>query len=314
MLTRTLFRRFSTKVSIADIKKLRTVTSAPMSDCKKALLETNGDMGEAKKILIQKNLAKAGKKEGREQKEGVWGFLATPDRRQAVLLNLTCETDFVAKSEAFLDFCSTSLKVLLANFEKIDDSGESDELKQLLERTEIAAGAETSILEAKKLLIAKTEENILYSRVLTIEVPENEIVGYYCHRSISAGIGATGGFAVVNTQGNIEPRFLNLADDLAVHGFSLKPKYLYKDQIPAEELEAGLGALREEMAGAIKGKPQEIQDRIIEGKFNKVIQKDIMELQELGFVDSEETVGEYLAGFEKDTGVGVRVVSYQDFY
>jgi elongation factor Ts len=98
-------RRFFSKVNVADIKKLRELTSAPMSDCKKALLESNNDISEAKKILIKRNLIFSEKKEGRAQKEGVWGFKTNEDRTKAVMLNLTCETDFVAKSETFINFC-----------------------------------------------------------------------------------------------------------------------------------------------------------------------------------------------------------------
>lgn len=85
-------------MSMDDVKRLREMTSAPMSDCKKALLDSNNDMAEAKKILIKKNLIFSEKKEGRVQKEGIWGFQTNSDRTRAALINLTCETDFVAKS------------------------------------------------------------------------------------------------------------------------------------------------------------------------------------------------------------------------
>lgn len=312
MLRKSLKKLFS-KVSIEDIKKLREMTAAPMSDCKKALMESNNNISEAKKILIKKNLAKANKKDGREQKEGLWGFLSNEDRSRAVLLNLTCETDFVAKSQDFIKFCEDSLRIILQNEGNLDFKGESEEVKSWLETIEFKG--DSSLLEAKKLLIANTEENIEFSKIQTIELEDNNsIIGYYVHKTITETTGATGSLVVLNTSGHKEKTDLTLADNLAVHCFSMKPKYFYENQIPREIYETEYTKVEKEMERAIKGKPQDIVEKILRGKFMKFLEEqEVMEFQKLGFIDSDETIGEYLSDYQKRNGYSVQIESYQGF-
>lgn len=310
MLRNTLKRLFS-KVNIADIKKLRLITAAPMSDCKQALIDSNNNVTEAKAILIKKNLAKANKKEGREQKEGLWGFIANEARTKAVMLNLTCETDFVAKSKDFINFCENSLEILLENPSNLNSKEESEELKTWLDT--VCFSEDSSLLEAKKFLIANTEENIEFSRIKTINIEENpdSVIGFYLHRTITNTVGAGGSYAIINTAGNRDQLAVDLADNLAVHAFSMKPKHIYESQIPEETYEEEYSKIKEEMKGAIKGKPEHIVKIILRGKFLKSLEKfEVMELQNLGFMDSEETVGEYLTEFQKKNGYEVKVEEF----
>jgi len=298
---------------MADIKKLRLMTSAPMSDCKKALIEASNDMKTAKKILIERNLVLADKKDGREQKEGLWAFQTTPDRRKAVMINLTCETDFVAKSEAFLNFCQSSLNLFLTEFPNFDYKGENEELKNWMEETKFI-DSDHSVLDAKKLLIANTEENIEYSRIKTIELPENTMIGSYVHRTIVEGVGSSGNFVTVEfSQNDNFEKVSKLADNLSVHCFSMKPNYLDEESVPVDLYEEEMGKVREEMANAIKGKPEELQERILRGKFMKFLRENIVGFQTLGFMDSEDTIDEYLGNFEKENGVQVTLKSFNDF-
>lgn len=232
-------RRCFSKVSMDDIKKLRELTSAPMSDCKKALLESNNNLDEAKKILIKKNLIFSEKKIGREQKEGIWGFKTNPERTHAVLINLTCETDFVAKSQAFVDFCQDSLTTILSNKElvSLDSKGECEQVKSWMDKTEFKSSGD-NIIHAKKLLIANTQENIEFSRIHTIQVEDSSKIGYYIHRTVSSSIGSGGNYVVVDLEKKVDSSSALLKqtiDNLAVHCFSLTPKYLYEKNLPQED-------------------------------------------------------------------------------
>ena len=314
----THIRRFFSKVSVADIKKLRELTSAPMSDCKKALIESNNDLSEAKKILIKRNLIFSEKKEGREQKEGVWGFRTNGDRTRAVMVNLTCETDFVAKSETFINFCQDTLDTILGteDFNSIDTTGECDQVKAWMESTEFSSSG-NNVTDAKKLLIANTEENIEFSRIHTVEVPESSKIGYYIHRTIEASVGTSGNYVVVDLDSGIDATnaLVNRTiDNLAVHCFSSNPKFLYETGLPEAEYAEIEALVRERMAKAIDGKPEELQKKIMRGAFLKQLEsKEIMEHQKLGFIDSDDTIGDYLNGIHKKIGGNLTVQRYQLF-
>lgn len=117
-------RAFS--VTMEDIKTLRAMTGAPLSACKQTLTETGSDFKKAKALLRERDLLFADKKEGKESNEGLWGFVSTEKRDRGVLVNLTCETDFVAKSQNFLDFFESSLSNLLRNKESLNITQEDD--------------------------------------------------------------------------------------------------------------------------------------------------------------------------------------------
>lgn len=311
-------RRYFSKVSMADIKKLRTLTSAPMSDCKKALIESNNDISEAKKILIKRNLIFSEKKEGREQKEGVWGFKTNPDRTRAVMVNLTCETDFVAKSQTFIDFCEDTLSTILEteDLTELNTKGECDSVKSWMESTEFSTTG-NNITDAKKLLIANTEENIEFSRIHTVEVPNSSRIGYYIHRTVSNSVGSAGNYVVVNLDSGVDtelPLVDQTIDNLAVHCFSSNPKYLYESGLPEAEYAEIETLVRQRMAKAIEGKPEALQQKIMRGAFLKQLEsKEIMEHQKLGFIDSDETIGEYLEKIQKKVGGNIAVDRYQIF-
>lgn len=312
MLRKSLKRLFS-KISVSDIKKLRAMTAAPMSDCKKALVEAENDMSKAKSILIEKNLAKANKKDGREQKEGLWGFLSNEERTKAVMVNLTCETDFVAKSQDFIQFCESSLEILLSSQEQLDSAGEDGQLKSWLDSVEFAEGS--SMLQAKKMLIANTEENIEFSRILNLSVEDdNTLIGHYVHKTITNTVGSSGCFVMLDTEGNRDRPAVALGDNLAVHCFGMKPKYLYEKEIPREIYDVEYAQVEKQMEKAVKGKPEEIKERILRGKFMKFLEgQEVMEYQKLGFVDSDETIGEYIADFQERNGYNVTIKSFGEF-
>lgn len=294
------------------------MTSAPMSDCKKALLDSKNDIAEAKKILIKKNLIFSEKKEGRTQKEGIWGFQTNSDRTKAALINLTCETDFVAKSQAFVNFCQSSLASILSHqqFVNLNTNGESLDVKNWMEKTAFGQ-TEDNVLHAKKLLIANTQENIEFSRIHTFEVQCNQKIGYYIHRTIADQIGISGNYILVDLDDKVNRKSDQLnkvIDNLSVHCFSNNPKFIYENELTEAEREEVYNSVKQSMQKAIEGKPEALQQKILRGAILKQLEaKEIMEHQKLGFIESDETIGEYLEKVTKQIGGKITLKSYQNF-
>jgi translation elongation factor EF-Ts len=185
-----------------------------------------------------------------------------------------------------------------------------------MEATEFSNSG-NNVTDAKKLLIANTEENIEFSRIHTVEVPEASRIGYYIHRTVASSVGSSGNFVVVDLDSEIDtnlPLLNQVIDNLAVHCFSSNPKYLYETGLPEEEYAEIDALVRERMAKAIEGKPEALQQKIMRGAFLKQLEsREIMEHQKLGFIDSDETIGEYLEKIQKKIGGGVTVDRYQLF-
>ena len=299
-------------VSIADVKTLRAMTGAPLSACKQALTETDSDFKKAKALLRERDLLFANKKEGKESNEGLWGFISTENRERGILVNLTCQTDFVAKSQQFVDFFESSLTNLLRIQEKLDITKENDSTKALLDK--LSFNDENSFLEAKKMLIAKTEENIEFSTIKTITTQTNSLIGYYVHKTLKKNIGTGGSFVEIDTQGKKESVFVNLADNLAVHCFGMKPKFIYENEMDKTVYEQSLKEIKESMASSLEGKSEMIQKQILKGKFSKFLQdQEVMEYQTLGFMESSDLIGDYIQQFDKKNKSKIIIKSFHNF-
>lgn len=305
-------RLFSSKVAIGDVKKLRGLTGAPLSACKKALAETNSDFTKAKAILRERDLAYSEKKEGKEATQGVWGFATSADRTKGVLVNLTCQTDFVAKSEPFVNFCKKSLETLINADSDLNIEKETDESRTILDS--IAFDTSNSILEAKKIMISQTEENIEFAKILKITAPKDTIIGHYVHKTLAPGVGSAGSFMTLEHNGEATKQVHNLADNLAVHCFGMKPKFVYENEFPKEEYDAELARVGEEMKDVVEGKPQKVKEMILKGKLNKFLEgQDIMEYQNVGFMESDDNIQTFVKGFEKENKVGVKIMGFENF-
>src|ERR1051326_4832214 len=151
------------EITAASVGKLREMTNAGLMDCKKALVESNGDLTAAVDILRKKGVATAAKKAGREAKEGLIAQHILPGSRVGVLVEINCETDFVAKNETFRAFCDDTARKLAG------DSGAD------LEPARVAA-------------VAKIGENIRISRHERFEVGGNGMVAAYIHTGAKVGV------------------------------------------------------------------------------------------------------------------------------
>ena len=228
-------------IKAIDVKKLREDTNAGMMDCKKALIESNGDFEEAKTILKEKGQSKADSKSGRTTAQGIVVIQSNEDH--AVILEVNCETDFAAKDDLFNEFVNKIASLILQN--NMDDMEQLD--KQKIDDFE-------NIEEYRKFTISKLGENITIRRFKTIHL--DGTLGRYIHGSKIASL------VLLHHDDSAE-----LAKDIAMHVAASKPEYISNTEIPEEVINEESRILRVQLEQ--EGKPQEIIDKIVDGKLKK---------------------------------------------
>ncbi len=254
-------------ITAAQVKELRERTGAGMMECKKTLVETNGDIEAAIETMRMSGLAKADKKADRVAAEGVIAMARSADGKQAVLVDVNCETDFVAKGDDFTAFAAAVADIAL-------NSGVST-AEALLE-TSVDGG--NTVEHNRKELIAKIGENITIRRVSRIE--SEGVVGAYMHGSrIGVLVGLNGGDET-------------LAKDIAMHVAASKPVCVSADNVPAEVIEKEKEIFTAQAAES--GKPPEIIEKMIGGRINKFL-KEITLVGQPFVKDPDQTVEKLLA-------------------
>ncbi|GAB3022110.1 translation elongation factor Ts [Bowmanella dokdonensis] len=249
-------------VTAALVKELRERTGAGMLDCKKALEETSGDVELAIENMRKSGQAKAAKKAGRIAAEGV--ILTKVEGNVAVMMELNCETDFVARDESFLAFGNKVVELALAN--KVNDA-------EALNGLELD-GAKVS--DVRDNLVAKIGENINVRRVVTIE---GDTLGAYVH-------GGRIGVLTILTGGSED-----LAKDVAMHVAASNPQFVKPEQVSAEVVEKEK-AIQIDIAMQ-SGKPAEIAEKMVAGRMSKFTGE--ISLTGQPFVkDPSQTVGQLL--------------------
>uniref|UniRef100_A0A7R9W1E4 Elongation factor Ts, mitochondrial n=1 Tax=Pseudictyota dubia TaxID=2749911 RepID=A0A7R9W1E4_9STRA len=250
-------------VSVASIKELREATGAGMMDCKKALIENDGDAEAAQDWLREKGLAKADKKASRVAAEGKI-VTAKGDDGKAVLVEVNCETDFVAKDDSFLSFSETVANAALS----------ADDMEGLM-----ASEVDGDSLEAtRQALVAKIGENIQVRRMAS-RGGSGTTVGSYVHMN-KIGV-------MVELDGGDE----ELATDVAMHVAAMNPPYATPDDVPADDIEKERSILKAQVADS--GKPPEIVEKMVEGRLRKYLE-EICLVSQTFVKTNDKTVGELL--------------------
>jgi len=259
-------------VTAESVRQLRERTGAGMMECKRALVETGGDLDAAAELMRKQGLAKADKKAARIAAEGVIALAASADGRSAAMVEVNCETDFVAREQDFRAFADEVAAVVIATA--------PGSLAALLE-AKLASGA--TVDERRRTLIAKIGENVTVRRFTIVAAPTE--LGSYLHGTrIGALVALEGGDAT-------------LARDLAMHVAASNPQYLAAADVPADTVARERAILSEQAKGDPKnqGKPDNILAQIVEGK----VRKALAEITLLGqpFVrDDKLSVEKLLAG------------------
>ena len=269
-------------ITAADVGKLREMTGAGLMDCKKALTEANGTMDTAVDILRKKGVASAANKGAREAKEGVIVQYVQPGARLGLLVEINCETDFVARNESFRAFCDEVAKKLAAN-PSID-----------LEADRVAA-------------VAKIGENIKISRHHRMEVSGNGMIAAYIHTGAKVGVLVEVGAGKEATVANDD--FRQLVKDITLQIAAAHPYAVTREQVPADVL----AKEKEIAAEQVKGKPPQAIAKIVEGKLEKFYQTYC--LLDQGFVkrNSEVSVKEHVGSVAKQLGDEITIRHFVRF-
>ncbi|MBT8069385.1 MAG: elongation factor Ts [Gammaproteobacteria bacterium] len=228
-------------VTASMVKELRERTGAGMMECKKALVETNGDLDAAAEHLRKSGLAQADKKASRIAAEGKLALAASADGKEIVMVEVNCETDFVAKDDSFLAFIDAVANNAL-------NLGSTD--VDALMATELNGG---SVEHARQALVSKIGENVQVRRISRLHSDDN--IGAYVHGGrIGALVELEGGDA-------------ELSHDVAMHVAAMNPEYIDVDNVPADVLEREKQFLISQAQDS--GKPAEIIEKMVTGRMRK---------------------------------------------
>ena len=261
-------------ITAALVKELRDETGVGMMECKKALVEANGDKAAAVKILREAGMAIAAKKASRAAKQGIIAAAVAADGQSGRMVEINCETDFVAKNENFQAFVAE----LLADAEGVADDG--------------LAAAQKAKIDAK---IAEIGENIVARRNVTFAVQGTGAIASYVHLGGKLGVLAEVGFAKAETASNAAVKAM--LSDLAMHICAAAPLCIDRSGVPADTIAAETEIYRKQ----VEGKPANIIDKIVAGKLDKFYGQVCLLEQE--FVkDADKKISQLLAETGKAAG------------
>ncbi len=224
------------------VKNLRETTGAGMMDCKKALAECNGDMEAAVDYLREKGIAKANKKESRIAAEGLSNIFI--DGNKAIILEVNSETDFVSKNDEFKEMIEEIGKTIL--------SGNATTLESALE-LQTKEGTIQDLIVSKT---AKIGEKLSLRRFEVLEKEDNEVFGAYLHLG-----GRIAALSVLSSTTE------EIAKDVSMQSAAMSPKYVFREEVPADEVEREKEILKEQAMN--EGKPEEIAMKMVEGRLHK---------------------------------------------
>jgi len=280
------------------VKELREMTQAGMMDCKKALVEANGDMDKAVEWLREKGLAAAAKKAGRIAAEGVVASYITDDSKIGVVVEVNCETDFVAKTDNFINFSKNVAKhIAMANPADVDalmaQKFVDDETKTI---TDLVSDATVSI-----------GEKISIRRFARYETDKGAVESYI-------HMGGKIGVLLLVENDNAETlnneTFKTFYHDVALQIAAAKPTYVKKEEVPAENLAKEREILRAQALN--EGKPEKIVDKMVDGRIQKYY-KEVCLIEQPFVKDGDKSINQLTAEVAKEIGANISIVSFERF-
>lgn len=281
-------------ITAQAVKELRERTGAGMMDCKKALSQTNGDMEKAVEFLREKGLAAAAKKAGRIAAEGLVETYVSEDKKNAGIVEVNCETDFVAINADFKEFTK--------NLAKMASTTEATTVEEFVASKYIADETKT-IAEVLTGLIATIGENMNVRRFQKF-TSENGSIGSYIH-----GGGRIGVLAQVSCEKDSEVIDV-LAKDLAMQVAAANPLFLNEASVDQEAIEKEREIYRVQALN--EGKPEKIVDKMVDGRIKKYY-KEVCLVDQVWVKNPDLTISKLVAEKSKELGVPVEVVRFVRF-
>lgn len=277
-------------ITAAQVNELRQKTGAGMMDCKKALIEANGDFEKAIEILRKKGASVAAKRAEKSANEGMIATKVSENGKFATIVEVNCETDFVAKSEDFVGLTNLVLNSTYDNkHSKVEDILNSN------------AQVKTKLDE----VMGKVGEKIEISRIAT-ESADNGLLVDYVHMGSKLGVIVR--FDDV-TAGKDE--LSQIGKDIAMQVAAMRPICVYRDEVPKDIIEKEIEIYKE--LSRKEGKPEQILEKIAAGRLNKFYQENC--LAEQSFIkDNTKTVNDLVAEFNKKNQSQTKITLFRRFH
>ncbi|MDB4477662.1 translation elongation factor Ts [Akkermansiaceae bacterium] len=283
-------------ITASLVKELREKTGVAMMECKNALKETEGDIDAAIKILRERGEAKAEKKASRDANEGIIVAALAESGKSGVLVEINCETDFVAKNENFQAFVGEVAETVLAG--NVTD----------LEAAKALPKGDETLEGFIKTKVLEMGENLQFRRFDRLTLNGEGAVASYIH--LGGKVGVLIEVSSEKAETSSSETFKDLVKDLTLHIAATSPAGLKREDIPAELVESEKDIFRKQMEGA--GKPADILEKIIEGKLGKFYSERC--LLEQGFVKEPDTaIKSLLEAKGKELGDTITVNSFLRF-
>jgi elongation factor Ts len=282
------------EISAGKVKELRDKTGAGMMDCKKALTEAEGDFEKAIELLRKKGAAVAAKRAERSANEGLILTKIFNDGHSAVILEVNCETDFVANSDDFINFANLVLNTIVAT--------KPSTVEQVLATTFEGK----NIADELNTIIGKIGEKIEVKR-FKIETSADGVVVDYLHHGAKLGV-------LVRVDGVDSAKaaeFTPIAKDIAMQVAAMKPGFSYREEVPKETLEKEIDIYKE--IARKEGKPEQILEKIATGKLGKYYEENCL-MEQFFVKDNTKRIADLINEFNKNNGTKAKLVLFHRFH
>jgi elongation factor Ts len=284
------------EITASQVKELRECTGAGMMECKKALVESGGDMDQAVDILRTRGLAALAKKAGRATNEGAIAASTSADGTVAALVELNCETDFVARNAEFVTFAQTLADTVV--------SAAPADVTALMAAPYADRGLSVEAVLGEA--VGKLGENMGVARFTRVEIAGSGAASTYIHGG--GKIGVVVSFACKNTATASSDSFKSAARDIAMQVAAAMPLYSSRVEVPADVVAHEIEIYKAQAAES--GKPDAIQLKIAEGRLEKYY-KEVVLPEQVFVKDQDITVEQYLARISKEVGDEIEIVSFE---
>ncbi len=279
------------EISAQLVKELRDKTGAGMGECKKALTESNGDINQAIELLRKKGAAMAAKRADRSAKEGIITAKTNSDGKIGIILEVNCETDFVARNEQFIQYVNEVADAILNN-----EVNNIDELMNLKTSNDTIGGLHNEIL-------AKFSENIQIRRFEKIKT--DGFISEYVHAGSKLAV------LVEISANDLNPVAKTLLRDIAMQIAAMKPDYIDRGQVPQDTLQKEIEIYKQQAIE--QGKKPEIAERIATGRLEKFYQEQCL-VEQVFVKDSNKTVKDVLDEISREIGKDVKILSFRRYF
>lgn len=281
-------------ITATQVKELRDKTGAGMIDCKKALEESNGDFDKAVEYLRKKGAAIAAKRAEKTASEGIISTRVFDEGKSAAIVEVNCETDFVANSDDFSNFTNLVLDVVVENMPA--------DIKALLELSKDGK----KIADELNALLGKIGEKIEVSRFV-IEKAENGLIVDYIHHGSKLGVLITTDNVPADKAAELQP----ILKDIAMQIAAMRPLTIYREEVDKTLVEKEIDIYKE--VARKEGKPEQVLEKIAVGKLNKFYEENCL-AEQIFVKDNTKKVGALIEEFNKKNSTQVKLTKFKRFH